>query len=228
VADGVGTTATDTTVGTPATPGAGQRRLAGRTGLSSAIVSCLAGAALTLGASSAHWVRTAVSDAVAAGGGVVAAPLKVSLGGGDVAPAVGGLGLVGLAAAVALVATRGLGRLVVGVLVAAAGVGVLVYAGRVGIDPGPLVRTSQHVVALAPSGQPKVGAVDVTAAPWVAFVGGLAFLAAGALAVVFGRQWPAMGGRYQTRAARPLDAWDAIERGQDPTETLDTHPPDRA
>lgn len=205
----------------PAAGGPAGSRLAGRSGLGVAVVACLLGAAVALLATSATWVHTEVRDAAATGGGVTAAPLSAKLGGGDLAPAVSAFALLGLATAVALVATRGIGRRVVGVLVAAAGVGVIVYAARVGFDPEPVVRGTQRVIGLVPSGRPSLGSVRVTAAPWAALVGGVALLGAGALAVAFGQSWPAMGGRYQTRAPRPMDAWEAIERGQDPTDSAD-------
>ena len=192
-------------------------RLAGRAGLGLAVVGCLLGAGLVLVTLAATWAHTSVRDASAVGDGVLTAPLQARLDGGDLAPAVSGFGLLGLAAAVALVATRGFGRWIVGVLAAAAGVGVVVYAARIGLDAGPVVRRSQHVTVLAPSGRAVVGAIHVTAAPWFALVGGLVLVVAGAVTVWQGRGWPGMGGRYQTRARRPLDAWEAIERGQDPT-----------
>ncbi|ONH24012.1 Trp biosynthesis protein [Pseudofrankia asymbiotica] len=181
------------------------------------MIACLVGAALTLFASSATWARAEVRDAASAGGPTMSTPLTVALAGGDLAPAVSALGLVGLAAAVALVATRGVGRRVVGVLVALAGVGVVVVAARIGFAPEPAVRAARHVVDLAPSGHPRIDRVRLTAAPWAAVLGGLAFTGAGVLAAALGPRWPGMGGRYQTRAPRPLDDWDAIERGQDPT-----------
>jgi uncharacterized membrane protein (TIGR02234 family) len=199
-------------------------RLAGRAGLGVAVVGCLVGAALVLFASSATWARTEVRDAATAGGRAAGAALGVSLGGGDLVPAVSALGLVGLAAAVALVATRGVGRRVVGVLVAAAGVGVVVLAARIGLAPGGPVRAARQVVDLAPSGRPAIGRVRLTAAPWAAVLGGVAFAGAGLTAAVFGARWPGMGGRYQTRAPRPLDDWEAIERGQDPTAVADQAP----
>ncbi|WP_045875440.1 Trp biosynthesis-associated membrane protein [Pseudofrankia sp. DC12] len=206
---------------TPARADRPGHRLAGRTGLGVAVGGCLLGAAVALLAASATWVHTDVRDAATAGSGASTAPLAVKLGAGDLAPAVSAFGLLGLATAVALVATRGVARRVVGALVAAAGVGVIVYAARVSLDPAPVVRAAQHVVALAPSGHPSLGPIEVSAAPWLALVGGVALLGAGLLAAAFGRSWPAMGGRYQTRSPRPLDAWEAIERGQDPTVSAD-------
>jgi uncharacterized membrane protein (TIGR02234 family) len=206
---------------TPTRGGTFAHRLAGRSGLGAAVGGCLLGAVLALLAASATWVHTGVRDAATAASGATVAPLAVKLSGGDLAPAISAFGLLGLATAVALVATRGVARRVVGLLVAAAGVGVIIYAARVGLDPGPVVRSAQPVIALAPSGHPSLGPIRVSAAPWLALVGGLALLGAGLLAAAFGRAWPAMGGRYQTRSPRPLDAWEAIERGQDPTVTAD-------
>jgi len=200
--------------------GVSEGRFAGRRGLGAAVVACLLGAGLTLFANSATWVHAEVRD-TAAGDKAMSAPLDVALGGGDLAPAVSALGLVGLAAAVALLATRGVGRRVVGVLVALAGVGVLVVAARIGFAPEPAVRTARHVVELVPSGRLQLGEVRGTAAPWVTAVGGLAFVAAGLLAALFGARWPGMGGRYQARAHRPMDDWEAIERGHDPTSSPD-------
>ncbi|MBL7500580.1 Trp biosynthesis-associated membrane protein [Frankia sp. CNm7] len=203
----------------PRAGGSLTRRLAGRSGLGTAVVGCLVGAALVLFANSATWVRAEVADAATAVGGVGAASLRVSLSGGDLAPAVSALGLLGLAAVVALVATRGAGRRVVGTLVAAAGVGVLVLAARVVADPDAAALRARQASELAPSGQPRLtDSATLTAAPVAVLLGGLVLLGAGALAVAFGGRWPAMGGRYQTRSRRPLDDWDAIERGHDPTD----------
>ncbi|MES4833623.1 TIGR02234 family membrane protein, partial [Streptomyces anthocyanicus] len=67
-----------------------------------------------------------------------------------------------------------------------------------------------------------------TAWPYVAAVGGALLLLAGLLALRYGRQWPAMSGRYERSGAprrrpqtvdpdRPEDLWKAIDRGEDPT-----------
>ncbi|MCT7355272.1 TIGR02234 family membrane protein, partial [Streptomyces sp. 15-116A] len=69
-----------------------------------------------------------------------------------------------------------------------------------------------------------------TAWPYVAAVGGLLLLLAGALALRYGRLWPAMSGRYERdgtprarrRTApvdpdRPEELWKALDRGEDPT-----------
>jgi len=65
----------------------------------------------------------------------------------------------------------------------------------------------------------------------LALLAGLLAAAAGLLTVLRGRTWPAMGRRYERAAAtapaparrqsdedRALDAWRALDRGEDPTE----------
>ncbi|MGX1407985.1 putative membrane protein (TIGR02234 family) [Streptomyces ambofaciens] len=75
-----------------------------------------------------------------------------------------------------------------------------------------------------------VDALSHTAWPYVAAVGGALLLLAGLLALRYGRQWPAMSGRYERDGTprrsrrpqtvdpdRPEDLWKAIDRGEDPT-----------
>lgn len=137
--------------------------------------------------------------------------------GGELRAWLPALGWVALAAAGALLATRGLARRLVGVVLGLAGAGVAAGAAtllaREQVGPGwPLVVT----------------------------VAGLLLAAAGVLVVWRGAGWPAMGARYQRTAAparvggrdpgganpggrgpggpdRPEDLWEALERGEDPT-----------
>jgi uncharacterized membrane protein (TIGR02234 family) len=75
-------------------------------------------------------------------------------------------------------------------------------------------------------------AAEVSAGwPLLALLAGLLAVAAGLLTVLRGRSWPGMGRRYERTAAaapaaarprtdedRALDAWRALDRGEDPTE----------
>jgi uncharacterized membrane protein (TIGR02234 family) len=164
-------------------------------------------------------------------------PLSAVLTGSDAAPLVPAAGLVLLAAAVALLAVRGVGRAVVGLLMAVAG-GVLGWSG---------VRALAGGLEDAATELPGVGrvagpvTVDVaTAWPVFAVVVGLLGVAAGLVAVVRGRTWPAMGRRYERAGAVPAAAparrpetdedraqaaWKALDRGVDPT--ADPADPDR-
>ena len=149
-------------------------------------------------------------------------PVVAVLSGADAAPLVPATGLVLLAAALALLAVRSAGRVVVGLLMAVAG-GVLVWSGiRV------LTGSFDGTVAGVPAG--GASAVDVAAAwPLVAAAAGALGAVTGLLVVLRGRSWPGMGRRYERGrdAAAPRlaasdedraqTAWKALDRGEDPT-----------
>jgi hypothetical protein len=139
-------------------------------------------------------------------------PATVSRSGSSYVPALTALALVALAAAGATVATRGRGRILVGLLQTVVG----------------LALVTASVIAL-----PQVSG---SGAAWAVAcaVAGLVVIAAGALVLRRGRTWPSLGTRYEraagrrsprggdtTRAERSGNAdsevWDAIDRGEDPT-----------
>lgn len=136
------------------------------------------------------------------------------------------LAIVGLAALVAVFAVRGKSRLLVSGLLALSGLGaalsaVLAADGRSALD-AEAARTTADTAA-------QVAGLTQTAWPYVTAAGAALILAAGLLALRFGRSWPAMGGRYErgggprTRRQavvdpdRPEDLWKALDRGEDPT-----------
>ena len=150
-------------------------------------------------------------------------PVTEQLAGSALAPLVPAGALALLAAAVALVAVRGGGRVVVGLLAAVAG-GVLGWSGL-----RTLVADGDPAAAgVVGSGTPGSTVTAAVSAGWplLALLAGLLAVAAGLLTVLRGRSWPGMGRRYErTAAARPrtdedraLDAWRALDRGEDPTE----------
>lgn len=186
---------------------------AARRELTAAVVAAAAAGGLALTAGSQAWAQVTVGRAVPL------PPVESTLSGADAAPLVPAAGLVLLAAAVALIAVRGVGRAATGLLVAVAG-GTLAWSGLralvAGVRPTDVGGTAADV------------AVDPSAAwPAVAVVAGLIGVAAGALVVVRGRTWPGMGQRYErtgTAATTPRsaedraqDAWKALDRGEDPT-----------
>ncbi|GGR92443.1 TIGR02234 family membrane protein [Streptomyces nojiriensis] len=136
------------------------------------------------------------------------------------------LAIVGLAALVAVFAVRGRSRLLVSGLLALSGLGAALSAvlgadGRSALD-AQAARTTADSAA-------HVAGLTQTTWPYVTAAGALLILAAGLLALRFGRGWPSMGGRYErdgsprarTVAAvdpdRPEDLWKALDRGEDPT-----------
>lgn len=118
--------------------------------------------------------------------------------GTDLAAWVLPLAIVGLAGALALVATKGAARAVVSVLIAVSGLGALA---------GGVYGLAEHA-----------GAWPVATA-----LGGVLVLVAGGSALRSGRSWPHMSSRYERPAKAapvsddPATLWNALDRGEDPT-----------
>lgn len=149
-------------------------------------------------------------------------PSVMSVIGHSVAPLAGALGLVGLAGVVAVPATRRLGRRITGVLLVLAGAGVVAAAVQTRLDLPGAVRPAIERA----SGVPGATAQEVRPTGWptVSMAGGLLLCAAGALTAVRGGRWAPMSRRYDAPGARPpvapaepASAWDALDRGDDPT-----------
>lgn len=196
--------------------------------LGAVVVLCAAGGALALLAAGRTWVRIAAPRR---------APLPdvaVALSGRELEPLVPALGLVGLAGVVGLLATRRWGRLVVGVLLAAAGVGVTIRALGHLAAPGD-DRARDLLDDAGRAGDTAGAALSSTVVagwPLLAAAGGL-LLAAGGLGVVLrSRRWPTMSARYERaapRRAQPAEPalWDALDAGTDPTAPDPAHQPPR-
>ncbi|WP_369206213.1 TIGR02234 family membrane protein [Streptomyces sp. PU-14G] len=204
----------------PGTAG-GARSRAPRVALAAALLCGAVGAALALVAAGQTWSES--SAAFAQG------TVPVSAEGSDVTGLPSALALVGLAALVAVFAVRRLGRYLVAGLLTVCGGAVMAAALLGADDTGPLTEQAAKTSGLTDSG---IGAVDVTAWPYVSAAGGALLLVAGLLALRYGRTWPSMSGsaRYErtplrqraTRAQRvdpdrPEDLWKALDRGEDPT-----------
>jgi uncharacterized membrane protein (TIGR02234 family) len=187
-----------------------------------AVVGLAAGGGLALSAGGQTWVTATVERPEPL------PPVTEQLTGSELAPLVPAGGLVLLAAAVALVAVRGAGRVLVGLLAAVAG-GVLGWSGL------RTLLTDADVTAAGVVGSGTPGSTltaDVSGAwPVLVLVAGLLAVAAGLLTVLRGSGWPGMARRYERPAAaaaaparrqtdedRALDAWRALDRGEDPTE----------
>jgi hypothetical protein len=196
--------------------------MTGRRGLTVVLIACALASALVVYAASRVWgevvtVRPAPFP-----------PLVTRRTGSSLAPWLPALGVVGLAGAGALVATRGVARALVGGLLAACGAGTV-------------------LVALLPLGD-RAG----VGWPLLSAAAGLVVAAAGVFTIRNNRGWPALGARYERPATpsprtpedrdvdgpaddggvpengggqgesgdRPLteaQLWDAIDRGEDPT-----------
>lgn len=194
-------------------------RRGGRRSVAVALLSGAVGAALVLLAGGRTWAEGAA--AVARG------TLPQQATGQDISGLPTALAVVGLAALVAVFAVRGAGRLLVAALLALSGAGVVAGAVTGASDTGALDQKAAKVNGLT---EATVQGVTHTAWPWVALAGGVLLLLAGLVALRYGRDWPAMSGRYERDGAprprrtaavpdpdRPEDLWKALDRGEDPT-----------
>jgi uncharacterized membrane protein (TIGR02234 family) len=179
------------------------RRYPRSAGLSAGAVAV--GVVVVLLSSSPVWIRVALKIAAA----------QVKLTGGNAAPAAVPLALVAAAGLIAIALVRAWVRRVLAVLVAAAGVGVLIAAVRVLADPGSVARGSSKVTTAG-----EFASAQLSAAPYLSLLGAV-LIVAGALAIALTcGHWPQPGRRYEratAAAGRPTDPWDALERGEDPT-----------
>lgn len=169
--------------------------------LTTAVVVCAFGALVALLTASRTW-------RVVAAKGVVPLPGD-DVTGGELLPWLPAVALVGLAGAGALLATRGVTRVVVGGLLAVAGL--------------PLVGAGAYGAATATGGR--------LVFPVLLGLGGLLIGYAGVRALRRGMSWPALGSRYERPATTEeveyversgpsrsdVAMWDALDRGEDPT-----------
>jgi uncharacterized membrane protein (TIGR02234 family) len=196
--------------------------------LTIAVLLCALAGALSLSSSSQPWAHLTVTREPPL------PPTSEVLTGGQTAPLVGACGLLLLAAAVALIAVRGVGRVAVGLLIAAAG-GVLGWSGLRGVTGG-LDLDVADVTSAVGLDRAQVTSDPVVGWALVALVAGVLAVLAGPLVVLRGSRWPEMGRRYErtgsarrpasapARAARAETdedrhqaAWKALDRGDDPT-----------
>ncbi len=137
------------------------------------------------------------------------------------------LALVALAGVVAVLATKGVLRRGVGVVIALAGAGVvwrvLVSSGPVSVSRSRSLVTDRHRTVSVSDVVPRI--VTHAAWPTLTAVAGVLVLAAGALIAWRGHRWHVMSAKYeapvpdsqqdQTTASTAL--WSALDRGEDPT-----------
>lgn len=150
------------------------------------------------------------------------------------------LAVVALAGVVAVLATRGLARRIVGLAVALAGAGLVWRAlaglGAVSADRARGLVGSRHSgVGLDATVVPQV---TVHAAwPWLTAVCGVLVAIGGAVVAARGQHWSAMSARYDApstavsgddaeRARQRANAslWQQLDRGHDPTAHQDPAP----
>ncbi|GAA4422307.1 hypothetical protein GCM10023169_16500 [Georgenia halophila] len=201
-------------------------RPADRVRRSRVVLAALALGALLLAAGSATWASGQVLT--------VLGEQDVAVSGTTAAPGLVAAALVVAAAALAVAIGRRVGAALGGLaMVGAASVVVAVVTGFLS-DPAAPLRASAAEV----SGVPRLaGTVTVGVWPYVTLALAVLAAAAGVLAVVAGRTWGGAGRRFERPAAgvgsagarsavgragdartRAMDDWDALGRGEDPTQ----------
>ncbi|MFI6812839.1 Trp biosynthesis-associated membrane protein [Nonomuraea sp. NPDC050328] len=124
-------------------------------------------------------------------------------------PALAPLAWAALAGVVAVLATKGIGRRLVGALIAVCGAGVAVLSWRA--TGSGAAREALRADVLTQG----------TAWPYLAMAGGVVLLAAGVFAAVRGGRWSGMSDKYARQKNAPQkdekSLWDALDRGEDPT-----------
>ncbi|MDP9118441.1 MAG: Trp biosynthesis-associated membrane protein [Actinomycetota bacterium] len=150
----------------------------------------------------------------------------------DAAPTA--LGLVALAGVVAVLATKGVVRRIVGLVLALAG-GAVVWRSVADIAlvstarARELVSSHHSAISVSAGGAPHVSGHPYW--PWLSVVCGALIAVAGAAIATRGQQWAVMSARYEapvarvpsaedaaiTRARADASMWTALDRGDDPT-----------
>lgn len=175
------------------------RRVASRGRVVSA---SLLGVAVVLAAAMPIWVDARIADAAGT------SALQVS--GLRASPPLVPVALAAGAGAFALTLVDNWGRRLVSVIVGGCGIGLVVAAVLVLLDPSGAVR-GPGVVPVAAA---------TTVAPWVAIAGAVVVLLGAGLALVVGDRWPARAARQASASARTSarrSDWDALSEGDDPT-----------
>ncbi|MEO3778982.1 Trp biosynthesis-associated membrane protein [Micromonospora sp. B11E3] len=193
---------------TPAPADAPASVARGRRELTYAVLLCLAGAGLALWASTRTWAVELTARPAPL------PPVRAARTGAGLLPWLPALAVVALAGGGAVLATRAVVRRLLGALLLALGVAVAAGGGY-----GLVAAFGGEVSRRWPA---------------LCLVGGLLAAAGGALTALRGGGWPAMGARYERRARpavdaptgpaagpvtgrRTTEAWDALDRGEDPT-----------
>ncbi len=184
-----------------------------------AVLALLAAGAVMFFAGSRDWATGRVRAE-----GLPSATVAVT--GSDVLPLATALALVVAAGGLAVLATRGRLRQLVGLIVLAAALGavVTVATGSGAIDRG-FTDAVEQSTAFTGRNAPDP---QHTSWRWVLLGAGLVAAALGVLTVVSSRTWPSMGRRYDAPSAPRVaavdlehasgaDVWKALDEGRDPT-----------
>lgn len=152
----------------------------------------LLGGAMLLISSTMTWVR-------AYGLGSTSSVQEVALTGAELVETVTAMGLVGLAAGVAVTIARRLGRVVIGAVLFGAAVIALLAIRSVLVDPANLATTALGEVTGTTA---QAQRYELSMAVWIGFAGALLLLVAALALLVVSHRWPDRKSRkYQVASA---------------------------
>ena len=187
--------------GTPAPSAAGP---SDRRSMQLAMVAVLAGVMLAVTGAGQAWARVSAAVELPGIGSARLGGAEVT--GNDLAP-LGALALLGLVLLVAVAATRGRGRWVVGLALLALG-GALVLGGALGgyrVSTEAIERAELGLLEGIPAGT-GLRVATPPAGPVMVVAGGLLLAAAGAEALRRGAGWPALGDAFRAPPDRAQPA----------------------
>lgn len=170
------------------------------------LLTIVAASALAWWAASQAWAVAEESLLADSQGTLAQAVSQTTLGAAALAPIAAAMPIVGFAGVAGVVGSRGVVRRLVGVLIVVSGV-ALSWSGvrsAISIQVGEVVATGK-IVSVTPI------------FPALAAVAGLVLAAGGVAVAVRGQRWPQLGANYERSTGRPRDAWEALDRGVDPT-----------
>lgn len=178
--------------------------LARRTQLTLALLGALALLALT----TRPWIEATVVD-------TITGTTRNSVRGSTVAPLAFAGSLVALAAVIALMTSRRIGRVIASIALLTAGLLASYAVGAVALDPAQAARS--HLAGQAGHADARVR--EAAATFWVWPTLGVAVLVAllGLSTLLLGRRWHGLGTKYDAPAATKESDWDQLSAGRDPT-----------
>ena len=190
-----------------------------------ALISLAAAALIVIAAFALPWASVTVPLVL----GLSATGTEVTFTGREIYPLAAVLPWLGLASVGGVFATRGWARVIVGLVVLATGLVSAVSAISFALDPRSAVLNQLNPDQLSPDQLNPDQLTQWASTPWwvLGLIGALGLVAVGGLIVARGRTWPGLSQRFERSAgtkagpdAAPisaLSAWDALDRGEDPT-----------
>ncbi|MEH3088882.1 MAG: Trp biosynthesis-associated membrane protein [Microbacterium arborescens] len=191
-----------------------------------AVLATVVGGGLAVIGSTQPWLEATLRDGAHA---VLPVPGTAAL------PLVTPFGLAALALGLALSIVGTVLRYAFGVIAVLIGGTLLVASVQLALSAPPEAVVGVVADATGLSGvaavETLVESIDATAWPWITAIGALLIVAGGVLTVLTARSWRSSGRRYTDAAATvagprgsrphdahdPIDSWDDLSRGSDPT-----------